>query len=139
VSSTKPHQLMFFREIIALNYEVTKVNLSLYRPREAPRAPEGWTPKIFRQRKHEGGKVVSPTHRPPYPQGKMPSTHFCEEAESTPRPHSAAGRINSMKNVKDPIGNQSRLVAQCLKNCATANPVNYESRVKFINTVCVKN
>jgi len=26
---------------------------------------------------HDGGKVVSPTHRPPLPPGKFPGTHFC--------------------------------------------------------------
>jgi len=26
---------------------------------------------------HEGGKVVSPTHRPPLPPGNIPGTHFC--------------------------------------------------------------
>jgi len=25
----------------------------------------------------EGGKVVSPTHRPPLPPGNIPGTHFC--------------------------------------------------------------
>ena len=28
--------------------------------------------RIFRQSAHEGGKVVSPTHRPPLPPGKVP-------------------------------------------------------------------
>ena len=26
---------------------------------------------------HEGGKVVSPTHRSPLPPGNIPGTHFC--------------------------------------------------------------
>jgi hypothetical protein len=26
---------------------------------------------------HEGGKVVSPTHRPPLPPWRIPGTHFC--------------------------------------------------------------
>jgi len=26
---------------------------------------------------YEGGKVVSPTHRPPLPTGNIPGTHFC--------------------------------------------------------------
>jgi hypothetical protein len=32
-------------------------------------------PIISRQSAHEGGKVVSPTHRPPLPPGRIP--HFC--------------------------------------------------------------
>jgi hypothetical protein len=35
------------------------------------------TLRISRQSAHEGGKVVSPTHRPPLPSGKIPGTHFC--------------------------------------------------------------
>jgi hypothetical protein len=31
----------------------------------------------LRQSAHEGGKVVSPTHRPPLSQGNIPGTHFC--------------------------------------------------------------
>jgi hypothetical protein len=30
--------------------------------------PRGWGCRISRQSTHEGGKVVSPTHRPPLPQ-----------------------------------------------------------------------
>jgi len=26
---------------------------------------------------HEGGKVISPMHRPPLPAGNIPGTHFC--------------------------------------------------------------
>ena len=26
---------------------------------------------------HEGGRVVSPTHRPPLPPGNIPGAHFC--------------------------------------------------------------
>ena len=26
---------------------------------------------------HDGGKVVSPRHRPPLPTGNAPGTHFC--------------------------------------------------------------
>jgi hypothetical protein len=33
--------------------------------------------KISRQSAHEGGKIVSPTHRPPLPPWKIPGTHFC--------------------------------------------------------------
>jgi hypothetical protein len=37
----------------------------------------GVSSKILRQSTHEGGKVVSPTHRPPLTPGNIPGTHFC--------------------------------------------------------------
>jgi len=41
------------------------------------------------------------------PPGKIPSTHFCYNL-SRPQGHSAAGRIMSMKNSNDTIGNRTR-------------------------------
>jgi hypothetical protein len=34
-------------------------------------------PRISRQSALEGGMVVSPTHRPSLPPGRIPGTHFC--------------------------------------------------------------
>jgi len=49
-----------------------KVKQSHYRPGQALRVPGGWGSQISRQLAHEGGKVVSPTHRPPFPQEIFP-------------------------------------------------------------------
>ena len=35
------------------------------------------THRISKQSAHEGGKVVSLTHRPPLSRGYIPGTHFC--------------------------------------------------------------
>ena len=48
--------------------------------------PGGWRSQISRQPAHEGGKVVSPTHRPPLPPRKYSWYSFLLEAESTPGP-----------------------------------------------------
>ena len=49
-------------------------------PLQAWRGPEGSTKLRFPDymtTAQDGGKVVSPTHRPPLPPGNAPGTHFC--------------------------------------------------------------
>jgi hypothetical protein len=50
-------------------------------PLQALTSPEGSRrlrlPDFLRQSAHEGGKGVSPTHRPPSSPGNIPDTHFC--------------------------------------------------------------
>jgi len=79
---------------------------------KAPWVPGVWGSLISRQLAHEGGMVVSPTHRPPLPPGNIPGTNFYWRL-SQPQGHSAAGRITSMKNSSDIIGNRTRDLRTC--------------------------
>jgi len=79
-------------------------------PLQTQRVPGGWGFQIWRQLVCESGKVVRPTQWPPLPSplGNIPGTHFCKRL-SWHQCHSAAGRIMSMKNSNDIIGNRTRV------------------------------
>jgi len=55
----------------------------------------------------DGGKVVTLTHRPPLPLGNTPGAHLCSSL-SRPQGHSATGRIMSLKNSNETVGNRTR-------------------------------
>ena len=88
-------EVLYYCETVTLT-----INQSLFRP-----IPGGWGSQISRKSAHEGGKVVSPTHRPPLPRRKYSWYSFLLEAK--------AGRIMSMKNSNDTIGNLTRDLPAC--------------------------
>ena len=73
--------LLSFRTLICMLGYITSdfffLNQFRYRPRVAQRVPRVRGSQISRQSAHEGGKVVSLSHRPIFTPGNAPGTHFC--------------------------------------------------------------
>jgi hypothetical protein len=82
-----------------------------YRPGQALRVPGAWGSQISRQSAHEIGKVVSPMHRPPL----LPLSLVIISVRDW------FGRIMSMKNSNDTIGNRTPEIPAC--------PINYNSQI----------
>jgi hypothetical protein len=77
----------------------------------------------FKTIAHEGGNVVSPTHRPPLPQEIILLLISVRDL-SRPQGHSGT-RIMSMKKSSDTIGNRSRDLPVC---SAVPQPLRYQQR-----------
>ena len=63
---------------------IGKTKQSYYRPEQNLGVPGGGFFQISRLSAHDGGRAVSPTHRPPLPHRKYSWYSFLLEAESTP-------------------------------------------------------
>jgi hypothetical protein len=87
---------------------IKKVKQSHYRPVQILRVPGGRGSQISRQSAHEGGKVVSHTHRL-----HLPQEIFLVLISVRPRGHSATDRIMPMKNSSDTIGSRTRDLPAC--------------------------
>jgi hypothetical protein len=97
-----------------------------YRPRKALRAPGGRGSQVFRQSAHEGGKVVSPKHRPPLaPQERflvLISVRGWVDPRATVRPK----RLCQWKIPVTPLGIEPatfRFVALCLNQLRHRDPI----------------
>ena len=66
-----------------LNNHTIKVKQCPFRPGQALRVPGGWSSQISRQSAHEGGKVISLTHRSLLSPRRYPFYSFLVEVEST--------------------------------------------------------
>jgi len=102
------------------------------------RRPVRWGFQISRQSAHDGGKVVSPTHRPSLYPTKYSWDSFLLEAVSTPRPWCGQKDcVNENFQWHHLESNQrpSRIAAQCrnqLHHCVP--PIKHQNTQTFDNT-----
>ena len=91
---------------------VKKVKQSHYIPGQALRVPGGWGSQMSRHSAREGGKVVSIRTGHLYPQ-EIFLVLISVKRLSQPQGHNAAGRIMSMKNSNDTVGDRTRDLLGC--------------------------
>ena len=121
----------------ATDISTVKVQQSHYKLGQALRVPGGWGSQISRPSVHEGGEVVSPTHRPPLSPRKNSWYSFLLEAKSTPGALVRPEGLNQWKIPMTPSEIEPatfRLVAQCLnqlRHITTVLTAKYHSRWSF--------
>ena len=76
-------------------------------------------------------------HRPPLPPGNIPGTHFCQRL-SQPQGHSATGRVMSMNNSNDTIGNRTRDLPTCSAVSQPTAPQHTPPFKRYIMTLSLK-
>jgi hypothetical protein len=91
-------------------------------------------PRISRQSAHEGGKVISPTHRPTLP----PKSFISVRTKSTPGPDFGQ-KFEVHENTNDPIGNKTRVHSACSIDLSVYSFTPYGTVVTIYTTRCNKN
>jgi hypothetical protein len=86
----------FFFLLLINRKQLTPISSEKERKKRGGGDPGGWSSQILRQLAHEGGKVVSPTHRPHLPPGNIPGTHS-NLMLNWPQGHISAARIVNEK------------------------------------------
>ena len=102
-----PHGVMFVVGCKTITPEAVHISYRTWggikqymtRTGQTLRVPWVWGSQISREFAHEGGKVVSPTHRLTLPQGKIFLILISVKRLSRPQGHSATGRIMPMNRV----------------------------------------
>jgi hypothetical protein len=107
--------LIWYREIKSDCFHVFRHIKKAAVPLQVWSGPEG-SRKLrfpdFMTMAQDGGKAVSLMHQPPLPPGNTPGTHFCQRL-SRLQGHSATGRIMSLKDFNETIGNRTRDLTAC--------------------------
>jgi hypothetical protein len=87
----------------------------------------------FMKTAQDGGKVVILTHRPPWPPRNTQGTQFCQRLCRL-QGNSRTGRIMSLKNSNDTIGNRTRDLPVCSAT-ARRNCINRTLNSRDINNI----
>ena len=120
------------------DFVAVKVKQSYYGSGQALRLPGGWGSQISRQSAHEGGKVVSHTHRPPLPPGNICGT-LSVRGWVNPRAIVRLERLCQWKIPVTPSGIEPAtfwLVAQCLNQLRHHVPHFIAVMVTFVVEKC---
>ena len=99
--------------------------------------PGGWGFNISRHLAHEGGKVVSPTHRPPLPPQERFLVLISVGGLSQSQGHSVDRRIMSMKNSNDTIRNRTHDLPACSAVPQPTVPLHAETHNKDFNLTSI--